>query len=96
MNVNFISLPSDVRVPPSWSQTPKEQDKVGEVAQSYFANWKKDQLSNLSLLLKLGSVTLLIGAGISVFMLSIPGVVLCGAGLTICLIGVNAISANKW
>jgi hypothetical protein len=96
MNVDFISLPKDVVIPPAWLQTPADlKDKVDFLAQSSFANWKNDQISNLSLGVKLLSAGCIIGLGVSVFMLSIPGIILAGAGLVICLIGISAVQREQ-
>jgi hypothetical protein len=95
MSTSFISLPQDVLIPPAWLETPQQKDQVDQVAQSFFSEWKNDEVSKASFRLKVGSVTVLASLGVSIFMLSIPGILLCGAGLTICLIGIKAIHREQ-
>jgi hypothetical protein len=95
MATSFISLPQDVVIPPAWLETPQQKDQVDQIAQSFFLDWKNDEVSQVSFRLKIGSVVVLAGLGVSIFMLSIPGILLCGAGLTICLIGINALQREQ-
>lgn len=104
MNINIndvISLPREViapfisSFPSSWRETPKKEDKARQVAQSFFTHWKDNRLSNFSFALKVGAVALLGGAGVSIYMISIPGIVLCGAGVTVCLIGQDVIRREQ-
>src|SRR5262245_43914406 len=66
-----------------------------DITQSYFANWKDQQLSRLSTVLTIGKVTFVIGLGLSIYMLSIPVAILSGVGLTICLIGGHAVRREQ-
>jgi hypothetical protein len=92
MNINFITIPKEVKFPISWADTPdSDQTKVDQVAQSYFVNWKDEQLVNLNTALLIGKITLVIGVGVSFYLLSIPGIILSGAALTVCFLGSQAI-----
>jgi len=91
--IDYISIPKRMTIPASWTETPEqeEQDKVDKAAQSYFANWEEDSLGQANLLLNVGKVVAVLGCAASICFVSIPGVILCGASLTVCFIGSNAI-----
>ena len=96
MTIDYISLPKGVTVPASWPQTPdQDEDKLGPVAQSYFASWKDESLRRVNLLLNTVKVVSVLAGGVALFFVSIPGVILCGAALTVSLIGSSAIWHEK-
>lgn len=89
-----MQISDSPRVLPSYKTTPA-QDPVNQVAHSYLASWQDKHMENLNRALTIVKVTSVIGAGISVYTMSIPGVVLCIAALTICFIGSNAIRREQ-
>ena len=92
MSIDFISVPYSIGVPRDWFKTPDlDEAKVNQVAQAYFADWADASLGNLNFVLNIGKVTMLIGVGVSIYLMSIPSIILCGAALTFCFIGSNAI-----
>lgn len=96
MSINFISVPKEVQVQSNWLDTPTEdQEKIKQVAHSYLAHWKDERLQNMNTSLLVGKVTFVVGAGASIFFMSIPGVILCGAGLIVCFLGSHAIRREQ-
>lgn len=96
MNIDFISLPRIVRVPFVWTETPDpDQVKANQVAQSFFATWADERLGRSNFALNIGKVVSLIGIGVSILFVSIPGVILSGAALTICMIGSSAVRREQ-
>ncbi len=87
MNDFYITLPREMNIPQGWENTPVPADRINQIAQSRLANWSEEQLKSRKKLCKLTAIALFIGVGISLFWVSIPSVILCGAGLMICLIG---------
>lgn len=97
-NTCFMSLPTGTLFSMDWMATPNlmDQEKVNLIAQrSYFKNWESGQLQNCKRVLNVGVVAALIGGGTSMFLMSIPGVILSGAALIICFIGRNAICREQ-
>lgn len=96
MNIQIFSLPQGFIIPdPSWLITPAQANRVTRFAHTSLAKWTIDQLSSRKTLLTFVGVISVIGVGVAIYMLHLPGIVIGGLSATICLLGYKGIHREQ-
>lgn len=82
--INFISLPSDVKIEPFWMDTPSSDKRAKEVACSIFTQWPDQRLKSVNYFFTFNKFISIMGLTLSFFWQSIPVMIFCFGSLMVC------------